>query len=159
MNDSIDVFETPVDSIRVAAEDITSNEVTQTLDLTESLQALWNLVHVEYIAFVCVAFYIVVTRVRPIKTNSKGRRNILMLILTAAFGLLEYFWRGASALSLFTTALMVNASQEYIFMWIFKALEKFGWTPLPEWHVEEIREEKQKDIAKAEAVKKQPLKP
>jgi hypothetical protein len=156
MNDSIDVFENPVDSLRVAAQDVTSNEVTQMLNLTESLQALWNLVHIEYIAFVCVTYYIFVTRVQGIRTNTAGKRNLLMLILTIAYGFGENLLRGASSLSLFVTALFVNASYEYIFKWIFRALEKFGWTPLPGWHVEEIKLEKSKDIARAELVQKQP---
>jgi len=156
MNDSIDVFENPVDSLRVAAQDVTSSEVTKMLDVTESLQALWNLVHIEYIAFVCVTYYIFVTRVQGIRTNTAGKRNLLMLILTIAYGFGENLLRGASSLSLFVTALFVNASYEYIFKWIFRALEKFGWTPLPGWHVEEIKLEKNKDIARAELVQKQP---
>lgn len=152
--DSFTVFQNPVDSTRVAAQDITSEKVTNLLDLTESLGALWNLVHIEYIAFVCVTYYIFVTRVQAIRTNSAGRRNMLMLILTVAYGLLEHYWRDASPLSLFVTALFVNASYEYIFKWIFRALEKFGWTPLPGWHVEEIRAEKAKDVVRAESVQK-----
>ncbi len=156
MNDSIDVFQNPVDSLRVAAQDVTSNEVTKMLDLTESLQALLNLVHIEYIAFVCVTYYIFVTRIQGLKTNTAGRRNLLMLILTIAYGIGENLLRGASSLSLFVSALFVNASYEYIFKWIFRALEKFGWAPLPGWHVEEIKEEKQKDIVRAEQSKQQP---
>lgn len=152
--DSFTVFQNPVDSTRVAAQDITSEKVTNLLDLTESLGALWNLVHIEYIAFVCVTYYIFVTRVQAIKTNSGARRNLLMLILTMAYGVGEYYLRGASPLSLFVTALFVNASYEYIFKWIFRALEKFGWTPLPGWHVEEIRAEKAQDVVRAESVKK-----
>ena len=153
MNDSIDVFQNPVDSLRVAAQDVTSNEVTKLLDVNESLQALWNLVHIEYIAFVCVTYYIFVTRIQGLKTNTAGRRNLLMLILTVAYGIGENLLRDASSLSLFVSALFVNASYEYIFKWIFRLLEKFGWTPLPGWHVEEIKEEKQKDIARAESLK------
>lgn len=152
--DSFTVFQNPVDSTRVSAQDITSEKVTNLLDIQESLGALWNLVHIEYIAFVCITYYIFVTRVQGMKTNTPARRNILMLFLTAAYGCGEYFLRGASPLSLFVTALFVNASYEYIFKWIFRALEKFGWTPLPGWHVEEIRVEKQNDITRAEQVKK-----
>src|SRR5688572_15138635 len=154
--DSFTVFQNPVDSTRVAAQDITSDKVTNLLDITESLGALWNLVHIEYIAFVCVTYYIFVTRIQAIRTNSTGRRNLLMLILTAVYGFLEYYWRDASPLSLFVTALFVNASYEYIFKWIFRALEKFGWTPLPGWHVEEIRAEKARDVVRAESVQKPP---
>lgn len=154
MQDSIDVFETPVDSLRVAAQDITSEQVTNKLDLWESLQALWNLVHPEYLAFVCAAFYIFVTRVQFIRTNSQGRRNALMIILTIVVGFVEYYWRAASPLSLFVTAGFMNAAREYIFKWLFMGLEKLGWTPLPAWHVEEIKAEKQRDIHRAETVKK-----
>lgn len=156
IQDSFNVFQNPVDSMRVAAQDITSERVTNMLDLTESISALWNLVHIEYIAFVCVTYYIFVTRVQGLKTNTAGRRNLLMLVITAAYGVGEHFLRDASPLSLFVTALFVNASYEYIFKWIFRALEKFGWTPLPGWHVEEIRVEKQGDIDRAEQVKKPP---
>ena len=156
MNDSIDVFQNPVDSVRVAAQDVTSNEITQMLDVTESLQALWNLVHPEFIAFVCVSFYIIVTRVQAIRTNSSGRRNFIMFALTLVYGFGEYYLRGASALSLFVTALFINAAHEYIFKWIFRLLEKLGWTPLPAWHVEEIKQESEKNIARAETVKQQP---
>ena len=154
--DSITVFPNPVESVTVAAQDITSEKVTNLLDLTESLGALWNLVHIEYIAFVCVTYYIFVTRVQGLRTNTAARRNILMLALTAVDGFLEFYWRGASPLSLFVTALFVNASYEYIFKWIFRALEKFGWTPLPGWHVEEIRAEKAQDVVRAESVQKPP---
>jgi hypothetical protein len=155
MQDSIDVFENPVDSVRVAVQDITSQQVTNKLDLWESLVAFWNLVHPEYLAFVCLAYYIFVTRVQFIKTNTKGRRNLLMLVLTSLVGFVQFYWREASPLSLFVTAGFVNAAREYIFKWIFMGLEKIGWTPLPEWYVEDIREEKMKDIARAEQVKKQ----
>ncbi len=152
--DSFTVFQNPVDSVRVSAQDVTSEKVTNLLDLTESLGALWNLVHIEYIAFVCVLYYIFVTRVQGLKTNTAGRRNLLMLVLTGLCGLGEYFLRAASPLSLFVTALLVNAAYEYIFKWIFRMLERFGWTPLPGWHVEEIKVEKQNDIARAEQVQK-----
>lgn len=150
--DSIDVFQNPVDSLRVAVQDITSEKVANQLDLWESLNALWNLVHPEYLAFVCLAYYIFVTRIQFIRTNSKGRRNILMLILTVIVGLLEFYWREASPLSLFVTAGFMNAAREYIFKWLFIGLEKLGWTPLPEWHVEEMMEEKLKDIARIEQI-------
>lgn len=152
--DSFTVFENPVDSLRVSAQDVTSERVTSLLNWEESLQALWNMVHLEYIAFVCVTYYIVVTRVRGIKTNSAGRRNFIMFALTVIYGVGEYLWLEAAILSLFVTALFVNASYEYIFKWAFRLLEKFGWTPLPEWHVQEIKEEKQADIARAELVQK-----
>lgn len=152
--DSFTVFQNPVDSVRVAAQDITSEKVTSLLDMTESITALWNLVIIEYIAFVLVSYYIVITRVQFIKTNSAARRNATMLALTAIWGFVEYYWRDNPILDVLVTALLVNASWEYLFKWAFRALEKFGWTPLPAWHVEEIKAEKQKDIVRAETVKK-----
>jgi len=152
--DTFTVFQNPVDSVRVAAQDITSQQVASQLDLWESLMALWNLVHPEYLAFVCVAYYIFVTRVQFIRTNTQGRRNLLMLVLTTIVGLIEWYFRSASPLSLFVTAGFINAAREYIFKWLFMGLEKLGWTPLPEWHVQEIKEEKQKDIVRAESVQK-----
>jgi len=154
--DSFTVFQNPVDSVRISAQDITSEKVTGLLDFQESLQALWNLVHVEYIAFVLVSYYILVTRVQFIKTNSTGRRNFIMIALTFVWGLAEYFLRCNGVLSLLVTGLFVNASWEYIFKYIFRALERFGWTPLPGWHVEEIKQEKQNDITRAEKVKTKP---
>jgi hypothetical protein len=151
--DSINVFQNPVDSVRVAAQDVTSEQITNLLDFNESMGALWNLIHLEYIFFVCVSYYILVTRVKGIKTNSVGRRNLLLFSLTVIWGLLGYFWRGTPALNLLVTGLCVNAFYEFIFKGIFKALERFGITPLPGWHVEEIRVEKQSDIDRAEKVK------
>jgi hypothetical protein len=156
MNDSIDVFQNPVDSVRVAAQDVTSNEVTQMLNFTESLQALWNLVHLEYIFFVCVTYYIVVTRIPVIKTNSIWRRNLVMFLSTVVWGIVAYYWRHIAVLNILVTGLCVNAFYEFILKGAFRALEKFGITPLPGWHVEEIKEEKQKDIARAESVERQP---
>ena len=155
MQDSIEVFETPVDSVRVAAEDVTSEKITNLLNFGESFQALWNLIHLEYIFFVCVTYYIFVTRVRAIKTNTVGRPNILLFTLTVFWGFVGYFWRDIPLLNLLTTGLCVTAFYEFIFKKIFKALERFGITPLPGWHVEEIRVEKQGDIDRAEQVKVQ----
>jgi hypothetical protein len=154
--DSISVFQNPVDSTRVAAQDITSEQVTNLLDWQESLGALWNLIHLEYIFFICVSYYIVVTRVKGIKTNSAGRRNLLIAILTILWGLIGYLWRSTPVLNLLVTGVCVNAFYEFIFKGAFKALERFGITPLPGWHVEEIKQEKQADIARAESVKKEP---
>jgi hypothetical protein len=154
--DSINVFQNPVDSVRVAAQDVTSEKITNLLDFTESMGALWNLVHVEYIFFICVSYYIVVTRVKGVRTNSVGRRNLLLFFLTIVWGLVGYLWRGTPILNLLVTGLCVNAFYEFIFKSVFKTLERFGITPLPGWHVEEIRTEKQNDINKAEQVKKQP---
>lgn len=148
--DSFSIFQNPVDSTRVAAQDITSEQVTNLLNFDESLGALWNLIHLEYIFFVIITYYIIVTRVRVIKTNSAGRRNLLLFTLTLIWGLIGYFWRGIPALNLLVTGLCVNAFYEFIFKGVFKALEKFGITPLPEWHVDEIRVEKKADIVTAE---------
>src|SRR5688572_13793511 len=150
IQDTINVFPNPVDSVRVAAQDVTSEQITNLLDFNESMSALWNLIHLEYIFFVCVSYYILVTRVQGIKTNSVGRRNLLLFSLTVIWGLLGYFWRCTPALNLLVTGLCVNAFYEFIFKGIFKALERFGITPLPGWHVEEIRVEKQSDIDRAE---------
>lgn len=151
--DSINVFQNPVDSVRVSAQDVTSEKITNLLDFTESLQALWNLIHLEYIFFVCVSYYIFVTRVRGVRTNTVGKRNLLLFILTVVWGFIGYFWRGTPVLNLLVTGLCVNAFYEFIFKGIFKALERFGITPLPEWHVQEIKEEKQNDIQRAEQSK------
>jgi hypothetical protein len=153
--DTLNVFQNPVDSVRVAAEDVTSEKITSLLDFQESLYALWNLAVPEYIAFVCVSYYVIVTRVQVIKTNSVGRRNLLMLILTVVWGIAGYYWREKAVLNLLATGLFVNAAYEYIFKGIFKTLERVGFTPLPGWHVEEIREEKEKDIIRAEQNKNQ----
>lgn len=139
--------------MRVAAQDITSESVTGLLDFWESVSALWNLVHLEYIAFVCVSYYIIVTRVQFIRTNSTGRRNFLMLLLTVAWGIAQYYWRGTPVLNVIATGMFVNFCYEHIFKWAFRGLERIGWTPLPAWHVLEIQEEKRKDIARAESVK------
>jgi hypothetical protein len=152
--DSFTVFENPVDSVRVSAENITSEQVTNLLNWRESLQALWNLVHLEYIVFVLVTYYIVVTRVQFIKTNSTGRRNLIMLILTVVWGIAEHFWRGNAILNIIVTGLLVQFCWEFLFKWAFRGLEKIGWTPLPAWHVEEIRAEKQRDVVRAESVQK-----
>lgn len=155
IQDTFNVFQNPVDSMRVAAQDITSESVTHMLNWEESLQAVWNLVHLGYVALVCVTYYIVVTRVQAIKTNSKAKRNLLMLILTVAWGIINHFWLDTPFLKLLTTAMFINFCYENIFKWGFLALEKLGWTPLPEWHVEELRVEKQGDIDRAEQVKKE----
>lgn len=154
MKDSLNVFQNPVDSVRVAAQDVTSEQVTNLLDFSESLNALWNLIHLEYIFFVCVTYYIVVTRVQGLKTNTVGRRNLLLFSLTVIWGFVAYFWRHTPALNLLVTGFCVNAFYEFIFKGIFKALERFGVTPLPGWHVEEIRQEKQGDITRAENTQK-----
>lgn len=154
--DSIQVFENPVESVQVAAEDVTSEEITSLLNWEESFYALWNLVHIEYIIFVCVFYYIIVTRVQAIRTNTVSRRNYLMLGLTIVGGLIGYFWKQIPPLNLLSTGAFINFCYEHIFKWGFKALEKFGWTPLPAWHVEEIKQEKLSDINRAEEVKIKP---
>lgn len=158
--DSISVFKSSVDGVSahtqdvtVAAEDVTSERITNMLDFNESFHALWNLIHVEYIFFVVVSYYIFVTRVRAVRTHTIGRRNILLFCLTVIWGVIAHLWRETPVLKLLVTGLIVNASYEYIFKSIFKALERFGVTPLPGWHVEEIRTEKTNDIARAESVK------
>lgn len=154
--DSIDVFQNPVDSVRVAAQDVTSDEITNMLNFTESLQALWNLVHLEYIFFVCVTYYIIVTRIPVIRTNKLWRRNMVMGITTIVWGIVGYYWRGIGVLNLLVTGLCVNAFQEFVFRAAFRGLERFGITPLPEWHVNEIREEKKEDIVRAESTQQIP---
>lgn len=154
MNDSLQIFQNPVDSVRVAAQDVTSEEVTNLLDFQESLNALWHLVHIEYIFFVCVSYYVIVTRIQKLKTNTVGRRNLLLFSLTVIWGIVGYFWRHTPVLNLLVTGFCVNAFYEFIFKGIFKALERFGITPLPGWHVEEIKQEKQADIARAENVQR-----
>jgi hypothetical protein len=152
MNDSIDVFPTPVDSLRVAVQDVTSSEVTNLMDFSESLNALWQLIHMEYIFFVCVTYYIVVTRVQVLKTNTFWKRNLLLFSLTVVWGIVAHLWREIPVLNILVTGFCVNAFYEFIFKGIFKALERFGITPLPGWHVEEIKQEKQADMARADAV-------
>jgi K+-sensing histidine kinase KdpD len=152
--DSITVFQNPVDSTRVAAQDVTSEKVLNLLDYTEQLNALWQVMHLEYIALVCVSYYIIVTRVQFIKTNSLGRRNVIMFVLTVVWGAVIHYWREAAFYSVVCNALFVNAAYEYIFKRIFRVLERFGWAPLPGWHVEEIKQEKQADIDRAESLKK-----
>lgn len=71
-----------------------------------------------------------------------------MFILTVVWGAAGYFWRGTPLLNLLVTGLCVNAFYEFIFKSIFKALERFGITPLPGWHAEEIKQEKLNDIEK-----------
>jgi hypothetical protein len=153
-SDSFTVFETPVDSVRVAAQDVTSSPITSLLNLSESLEALWNLIHLEYIFFVCVSYYIVVTRIPWLKTNTFGRRNLTLFILTVLWGLIGHLWRGTPTLNLLVTGLCVNAFYEFIFKGAFRLLERWGITPLPGWQVEEIRKEKEGDIARAQSVQK-----
>lgn len=154
MNDSIDVFPNPIDSVRVAAQDVTSEQVTNLLNFNESIGALWNLIHLEYIFFVCVTYYIVVTRVQVLKTNTFWKRNLLLFVLTVIWGFVGHLWRNIPVLNLLVTGFCVNAFYEFIFKGIFKALERFGVTPLPGWHVEEIKQEKQADIERAETLQR-----
>lgn len=156
MQDSIDVFPTPVDSVRVAAQDVTSQQITKLLDLTDSLQALWNMIDPLYIFFVCVTYYIVVTRVSIIKTNSKDKRNALIAALIIIIGIVFHFWRGLTLLDSFVTGLSTMAFYEFIFKKIFSVFERVGLAPLPEWHVEELKVEKQNDIAQAQLLQQKP---
>lgn len=148
--DTINVFQNPVDSVRVAVEDVTSNQITQMMDFTESLVALWNLVEPVYIILVCVIYYVIVTRVQFIKTNTVGRRNALMLIVTIVAGVVAHFWHSVPSFDLLVSGLFVNFCYEHLFKRGFKVLERFGFTPLPQWHIEEIRKEKENDIKRAE---------
>lgn len=148
MQDSISVFTFPVDSVRIATQDITSDKITNLLDFQDSLIALAHLINIEYIAFVCLSYYIIVTRVQIIKTNSKTRRNILIAILTVFWGTIGYYWRGVPILNLLVTALSVNAFWEFIFKGFFAVLERVG-LHLPAWYVEELTDEKHQDIARA----------
>lgn len=154
MNDSLNVFPTPVDSLRVAAQDITSEQVTQTLNLWESVQAMLHLLNFEFAVFVMLSYYIVVTRIPFIKTNSVGKRNLTIALLTIIWGLFEVFVRHVPWLNILVTGLSMNAFYEYAFKWFFTVvLAKLG-VKLPSAYVDEVQEEKRNDIAKLEEVRK-----
>lgn len=151
--DSIDVFPTPVDSFRVAAQDVTSQQITNLLDFTDSIVAFWNLINVEYVLFVCLTYYIVCKRVPFIKTNSVGRRNFLIFSLTIIYGAVGYLWRDAPLLNLFVTGASVNAFYEFILKGIFKILERWGILKLPDWYINEVQDEKLNDIDAVQKLK------
>lgn len=158
--DSFDVFPNPVDSIgRVAAQDITSESITKALRFGESIIAYGHLINIEYVIFVCVAYYIIVKRVPGLKTNSVNRRNILLFVLTIFFGFVGHVWRNVPILNCFVTGSLVFGFYEIIFKKMATLIEKTGLVKLPEWYIEEVQEEKLRDIEQLEAIKKMRQRP
>jgi len=154
MNDTINVFQNPVDSVRVAAQDVTSDQITNMLNVWESVVAFVHLFHLEYVALVCISYYVIVTRIPFIKTNAMWKRNVCMFLLIIGWGLFGYYYRGTPFLNILVTGLCTTAFYEFIFKGFFRLLERWGITPLPEWHSLEIKDEKMQDIKRAEDLTK-----
>jgi len=154
--DTLNIFENPVDSIRVAVQNITTDEVTGLLNLGEAVVAFLRLLVPLYIILVCVSYYVAVKRIPGLKTNSVSRRNLLMLILTVAWGFIIHLWQEEPILDCLVTGLCVFAFYELIFKKLATSLEKTGFIKLPEWYIDEVQEEKRNDIAQIDKLKIKP---
>mgnify|MGYP003504963930 CR=1 FL=1 len=157
MQDSLDVFENPVDTVgRIALQDITSEQVTSHLEWTESFIAFFKLLNPEYVLLVVIAYQVVVVRLPFIKTNSKVKRNIAMGVLIVLFGCFGYFYRNTPLLNVLVTGMCVFGFYEAVFKGVFWVLGQWFKIPLPKWYVDELEEEKLRDIAEARAKEKPP---
>lgn len=151
--DSFDVFATPIDSVRVAAQDITSHAVTEKLDFFESIWALRHLIEPLYILLVILLYYIVVKRIPGLKTNTPLKRNAAMFVISVIVGIFQVVLQKTPYLNVLVTGMGMFAFYELIFKGIFHVLEERFKLKLPDAYIDEVVEEKKADIAKVESLR------
>jgi hypothetical protein len=155
--------EPQIDTVAVIAESLVNDEsgvVEEAIDKIGFVNAVWTVVKLInwfYIITVIVIYYIVSVRMPFIPTNAFWKRNLAIAILTLLVGYAAWKWFNVAWLDILVSAIAVNFAYEFFFKFVFKGLERIGWLPLPEWYVNELRIEKEKDIKHAEAAQVKPL--
>lgn len=157
-----------IDTLAVVTESIVETDgdiLDKVFDQLGFLTALWTIIkHINWIYVIAViaSYYYVSVRVPFIPTNAFWKRNLAIAILTSVYGFIAYLYFSLPMYDTIVSVMSVNFCYEFFFKVVFRGLEKIGWLPLPAWYVQEVTDEKRRDILhvqKAQAVQPPPPNP